>query len=86
MAMRVYGLYQKSRPVMALLSALALCGVTVGFVGVVLTHGFRGWRNEKWAVISDHSTPTDSMAMYETENFGCIYLSSQEWGFWSSQV
>ena len=42
MAMRVYGLYQKSRPVMALLSALALCGVTVGFVGVVLTHGFRG--------------------------------------------
>ena len=36
--------------------------------------------NNKWAVISNHFTPSDSMTMYEEQDFGCVYVSLHEWG------
>ena len=79
MAMRVYGLYQKSRLVMALLLALALCGVTVvenkgalrGTERATAQEGTR-IRDSRWGI------PIDIPALYrqdrlQTYEYMCIH-------------
>ena len=76
MVMRIYGLYQKSRAVTTLLLALALCVVAVGCVNVIQTIvTFPRLTNNKWAVVSNHSS-SGSMEIYEEQDRGCVYISS----------
>ena len=47
---------------------------------------FQCWQDNKWAILSNHFAPTDSMTTFEEEDIDCAYFSSREWGFRFSSV